>query len=239
MNAAPPSYYAWTWSPVGVVTEYLKPALVVREGVEVELPSLSDRNLRVIQGVTYEEALTSGGAADLTTTLAGRIDHLDYMTLRWPGHYDYVERLLTEIPPGLGRERRLQERMEREVPRVDEDLVILYVAVEGTDRKGLSRRLEHSVHIRPVEVGGVLLRAIQASTAASLAEVTLLIADGRFAGPVLQSQLPAGEFLNGPIVTSVYGRFPFDFRARPLHRTNALPLLFLQPSLTRGDCHES
>ncbi len=30
-NAGPPSYYGWTWSTAGVATEYLEPALVVRE----------------------------------------------------------------------------------------------------------------------------------------------------------------------------------------------------------------
>jgi hypothetical protein len=220
-NAAPPSFYGWTWSPAGVVTEYLEPALVVRDGLQVALPSLSDRGLRVVQGVTYEEALTSGGAADLPAALAGRVEHLDYMTLRWPGHYDYVASVLAETASGPGRMHLLQERMEKDVPRVDEDLVVLYVAVEGVDRRGLCRRLEHAVHIRPVQIGGASLRAIQASTAAGLAEVTRLIAAGRFAGPVLQSQIPAGEFLNGPIVASVYGRFPLGCAAA-VHR-GAMP----------------
>lgn len=208
-HASSPAYYAWTWSPVGVVTEYLEPALVVRDGRQLTLPSLSERNLRVVDGITYEEALTSGGVADLATALVDRVDQLDYMTLRWPGHYDYIDRVLAATPAGVGREHWLRDTMEHDIPHVEDDVVVLYVMVEGLDNRGLKRRLEHAVHLEPVRVRGTQLRAIQAATAASLAEVAKLIAKGELAGPVLQSQIPPSGFLDGATVRSVYGRLSF------------------------------
>ena len=207
-TASPPSFYGWTWSPDGVATEYLESSVVIRNGKRIELPALSDRGRRIIQGIVYEEALTSGGAADLPEALEDRVDDSDYMTLRWPGHYAYVERALAEIPVGVDRVHRLREVMERDVPHVEEDVVVFYAAVEGFDHLGRHRRLERSAHIRPLQVGGVRLRAIQATTAASLAEVTRIMLQGRLRGPVTQSQIPTEEFLNGSIVSSVYG--PFD-----------------------------
>ena len=73
----------------------------------------------VIDGITYEEDLTSGGAADLPAALEGRVRNLDYKTLRYPGHYAWVERT-----PGRGAGREdatgriayLQAKMDGDGP---------------------------------------------------------------------------------------------------------------------------
>jgi hypothetical protein len=71
-------------SPVGVATEYLKDTIVLRDYVKTTLPSLSERANIIIDGITYEEDLTSGGAADLPDALSGKVCSLDYKTLRYP-----------------------------------------------------------------------------------------------------------------------------------------------------------
>ena len=68
--ATSPSFYAYTWSPIGVATEYVKPAVVVRDYEIMEVPSLSDTKRIVIRGKTYEDDFTSGGAADLPSCFA-------------------------------------------------------------------------------------------------------------------------------------------------------------------------
>src|SRR5260370_26323368 len=98
-TARPPHYYGFTWSSIGVATEYVEPATVIRDGKRTTRPSLSDRETILIHRVLYEEALTSGGAADLPQVLAGRVDRLDYQTLRYPGHYPWVRSLLASGPP--------------------------------------------------------------------------------------------------------------------------------------------
>ena len=92
-----PHFYGWTWSPVGVATEYVKPAVAVRNNRTVELPSLSERATLIVDGVTYEEDLTSGGAADLPGALGEKVRNLDYKTLRFPGHYSWVDGLLLSL----------------------------------------------------------------------------------------------------------------------------------------------
>lgn len=60
-----PHYYAFTWSPVGVATEYNNDAYVLRNGRITTVPALSGTTSRIIDGISYEEDYTSGGAADL------------------------------------------------------------------------------------------------------------------------------------------------------------------------------
>ncbi|HTQ80405.1 MAG TPA: saccharopine dehydrogenase NADP-binding domain-containing protein, partial [Thermoanaerobaculia bacterium] len=57
--AHPPHYYGFTWSSIGVATEYIEPATVIRDFVRTTRPSLSDLAPIVIKGIHYEEALTS------------------------------------------------------------------------------------------------------------------------------------------------------------------------------------
>jgi saccharopine dehydrogenase-like NADP-dependent oxidoreductase len=203
--AAPPHYYGWTWSTVGVATEYVRPALAVRGGRKVELPSLTERQQLLIEGQIFEEALTSGGAADLPDALSGRVQELDYKTLRYPGHYEWVEAQLREISAGPKREAELQERMENVIPHCEDDLVVIYADVEGRDRHGRLRLLREALFCPAIDVAGQRLRAIQSTTAAGVAEVLRLIFERGLFGPLLQSQVPAQEFLDGPFTRLAFG----------------------------------
>ena len=72
-HAVSPHFYGFTWSPVGVATEYLKDCMAIRDGEKVLLPALSEVETIIIDDVTYEDNLTSGGAADLPEAFAGKI----------------------------------------------------------------------------------------------------------------------------------------------------------------------
>lgn len=205
-NAHPPHYYGFTWSSIGVATEYVKPATVIRDGRRTERPSLADRALLVIRGVTYEEALTSGGAADLPQELEGRVRHLDYKTLRYPGHYAWVEDLLAKAPPDADPAEYLHREMEAVVPFVEDDRVVLYASVEGRDARGALHRIEDTRVVHPFQVGARTLKAIQATTSAALAESARLLLTRNHQGVCLQSQIDPTDFLAGPFVTAVYDR---------------------------------
>jgi saccharopine dehydrogenase-like NADP-dependent oxidoreductase len=203
-TAHPPHYYGFTWSAIGVATEYVEPATVLRDFHKTTLPSLSGREPIVIDGVTYEEALTSGGAADLPTVLEGKARNLDYKTLRYPGHYAWVLGLLEQAPAGIEPAEFLQHRMEQCIPFVDDDLVVIYAAVEGRAADGSLRRLEAHRHIRPCRIGARTLKAIQATTAGALAESARLLLGGGHRGLCLQSQIDPARFMAGPFVSTIY-----------------------------------
>lgn len=204
-HSTPPHYYGWTWSPVGVATEYIEDAHVVRDGESVSLPSLSERARLLVDGIWLEEDLTSGGAADLPDALAGRVRELDYKTLRFPGHYDWVDAQLAELPTGEDRAALLQERMQIAIPHCEDDQVVIYAEVEGRDERGELRAKRASLVVPPLELGGRHLRAIQSTTAAGVAEVLRLIFERGLSGPLLQSEVPTTEYLGGPFVTRAFG----------------------------------
>ncbi len=205
-TSRPPHYYGFTWSPSGVATEYVKPATVLRDGRRTTRPSLSERCTVVIDGVTYEEDLTSGGAADLPAALEGKVRHLDYKTLRYPGHYAWIEGLLAAAPEGEDPIDYLQGCMEASVPFLEDDLVVVYAGVEGRGAGGARHRLERYLLIRPSRVGARTLKAIQSTTTAGLAESARFLLTEEPQGVVLQSQIDPAHFMAGPFVSAIYHR---------------------------------
>ena len=205
-HARPPHYYGFTWSSIGVATEYVEPATVVRDFQRCQRPSLSERALVLIDGIAYEEDLTSGGAADLPVALDGKVRHLDYKTLRYPGHYAWVDGLLARIPEGEDRPEHLLRKMEEAVPFMDDDVVVLYAAVEGRGADGVLRRLERSRSIRSRRIGARNLKAIQSTTTAGLAESARLLLTDSIQGVCLQSQIDPDPFMAGPFVAEIYHR---------------------------------
>jgi saccharopine dehydrogenase-like NADP-dependent oxidoreductase len=204
--ALAPHYYGWTWSPVGVATEYVKPAWAVRDFKLTEVPALTARELVLIDGVVYEEALTSGGAADLPQALAGRARQLDYKTLRYPGHYAWVDAQLRDLPEGPKRAAGLQQRMEAAIPHCEDDVVVIYASVRGLDQRGHMRQLDQALRVGPYRLEGLRLRAIQSTTAGALAQVALMLLGTVHRGPMSQSQIDPQAFLNGQIVKPIYAQ---------------------------------
>ena len=202
-----PHFYGWTWSPVGVATEYVKDAIAVRDFKTVHLPSLSERVSLVVDGLTLEEDLTSGGAADMPEALAGKVRDLDYKTLRHPGHYAWVEGVLAGIPEGPERPALLQSAMEEAIPRCEDDQVIVTAELQGRGANG-ALMVKKAVRTVPsLNVAGRRLRAIQSTTAAGVAEVLRILLEDGLKGPILQSQIPAQRYLAGPFVQRAYGNF--------------------------------
>ncbi|MCW5959687.1 MAG: saccharopine dehydrogenase NADP-binding domain-containing protein [Pyrinomonadaceae bacterium] len=199
-----PHFYGFTWSPIGVATEYVKTARVVRDHKQVELPALSERERIIINGYVYEADLTSGGAANLPEFLSGRTKDLDYKTLRHVGHYKWVEGLITKLNFDENLPQNLEDVMLEKVPSVDDDFVIVHSSVEGFDAKGRRRLIEKAFHIKPLEINGKHLRAIQTTTAAPLVECADMLATNKFKGVILQSDIDPETFLTGNFVSRVY-----------------------------------
>lgn len=168
--------YAFNWSPEGVVNEYLNDCEVVRGGRRQLVPALTGNERVIIGGIELEAALTSGGLGTMCRTYEGRLQRLDYKTLRYPGHFDQMRFLFEEL--GLGDQRDLAGRLLRNaLPAVDEDVVYLHAAVESI-RDGFPYREEFVRAYRPLEIGGRTWRAISWTTACSAVAVMELVADG-------------------------------------------------------------
>lgn len=207
--ASSPAFYAFTWSPVGVSAEYLNDSEVLRDSRCVRVPALSQREQLLIDGEWYEADLTSGGAADLPEYFEHKIQTLDYKSLRYPGHFDWAKKIVEETPgvsPAV-----LTGRFMTEVPFHDEDRILLYVSVAGSGEDKRKYEMVRHREILPLHKNQIRLSAIQRTTAASLAQTAELLLKGKISGPLLQSQYPLDEFLNGSFIRDHYGDVTHDF----------------------------
>lgn len=203
-HAHAPHFYGFTWSPIGVATEYVKTARVVRNYERILLPALSEREKIIINGYEYEADLTSGGAANLPKFFNGKAKNLDYKTLRHPGHYEWVEELIRKIPFDENLPQNLEDAMLENVPSVEDDFVIVHASVDGIDNDGRRRMVEKAFHIKPLEINGHYLRAIQTTTAAPLVECADMLATNKHKGVILQTDIEPDEFLRGNFVSQIY-----------------------------------
>jgi saccharopine dehydrogenase-like NADP-dependent oxidoreductase len=203
-HAHEPHFYGFTWSPIGVATEYVKNSRVIRNYKITERAALSSRETIVIGARTYEADLTSGGAADLPDFFEGKARNLDYKTLRYVGHYDWVERVVRKLPKDENLPGKLQDVMLEAIPSVEDDLVLVHASVDGFDAGGRRRMIEKAFYVEPLEIKGKSLRAIQATTAAPLCESAMMLLEGNLKGVVLQSQIEPQEFLKGRFISEVY-----------------------------------
>jgi len=203
-HAHEPHFYGFTWSPIGVATEYVKDSRVIRDYKITERPALSARERIVIGARTYEADLTSGGAADLPDYFAGKAKNLDYKTLRYVGHYEWVESQVKKLTKDENLPNRLQEVMLKAIPSVEDDLVLVHASVDGFDAKNRRRMIEKAFYVLPLEINGKTLRAIQTTTAAPLCQSAMMLLKGDLKGVVLQSQINPKDFMKGTFVSKVY-----------------------------------
>jgi len=199
-----PAHYAFVWSPMGVSTEYLNDCEVVDQGQKITKSSLSEREQITINGIPYEADLTSGGAADLPTFFNGKVQQLNYKTLRYPGHFEYIQKLKNELGDDLNQKTLLQ-RMLQDIPFHNSDKVLIYCSVSGKDHQQKRFEKIRFGEILPIQMNDVRLMAIQRTTASSLAQTAILLLSNRFRGILTQSKYPVDEFLNGIFIQKHYG----------------------------------
>jgi saccharopine dehydrogenase-like NADP-dependent oxidoreductase len=166
--------YSFTWSPAGVINEYLNDAEVIHNGVRKMVPSLDGIEHINIEGQEFEAFSTSGGLGTLCETLEGKVDTLNYKTIRYPGHARLMRFLLYELI--LKDQRELTEKILTEAkPPVREDVVYVYAVVEGWKGEELAREEFYQAY-HPITINGKEWRAISWTTAASVAAVVEMVA---------------------------------------------------------------
>ena len=166
--------YSFTWSPTGVINEYLNDAEAIHNGIRKNVPSLEGFEYMNIEGQEYEAFTTSGGLGTMCSTFEGKVDTLNYKTIRYPGHGKLMRFLMYEL---VMKEdlKQLEKILTTAKPPVEEDLVHVYAIVEGII-EGEMQRKEFFQTYFPIEIHGKIWRAISWTTAASLAAVVEMVA---------------------------------------------------------------
>ncbi|MCV7193966.1 saccharopine dehydrogenase family protein [Mycolicibacterium brumae] len=172
--------YAFNWSAAGVINEYINDAEVVRNGNPQMVPAMTETERVVIGGVELEASLTSGGLGTMCQTYAGKLERLDYKTLRYPGHFAQMRFLFDELRLRNRREL-VNEILVDAKPPVNDDIVYLHASVEGV-KDGKPFRENYVRGYLPADIGGHRWRAISWTTAASAVAVVELVDSGRLPG---------------------------------------------------------
>ena len=187
--------YAFNWSPEGVVNEYLNDCEVIEEGQHKWVSPMEWVETVYVGGVKLEAFTTSGGLGTMCETYLGKVENLDYKTMRYPGHVKLMNFFFHEL---LMREKRelAGEILTRAKPPVDDDVVHLHVAAEGLKDGNLMRQ-EFVRSYYPLEISGETWRAIAWTTSASACAVIEMVRDGTLPsqGFIKQEKIPLDVFL--------------------------------------------
>ena len=187
--------YAFNWSPEGVVNEYLNDCEVIEDGVLKTVSAMEWLETIYVGGVRLEAFTTSGGLGTMCETFAGRVENLDYKSLRYPGHASLMNFFFHEL---LMREDRAAagKILTNAKPPVDDDVVYVHAAAEGW-KDGLLGRREFVRAYHPLEIMGRARTAIAWTTAASVCAVIEMARSGGLPGKgfLKQETIPFDGFL--------------------------------------------
>ncbi|MFA6212955.1 MAG: saccharopine dehydrogenase C-terminal domain-containing protein [Candidatus Obscuribacterales bacterium] len=139
--------YCQVFSIDGLINEYNEDCTVLRDGKIFSVPSLSDNESIEFPRPfgTMEAFNTSGGISTLPQSYLGRVQHLDYKTIRYPGHCDAIHMLKelgmmskepveTASGPVVPRDL-LFKLLSDKLPKDEPDVVLVRVMVSGLKDK--------------------------------------------------------------------------------------------------------
>ncbi|HEX6765202.1 MAG TPA: saccharopine dehydrogenase NADP-binding domain-containing protein [Polyangiaceae bacterium] len=187
--------YNLTWSTDGLINEYCNPCEAIHEGVRRDMLPLEGLEHFSLDGVRYEAFNTSGGLGSLCETFDGRLRELNYKTIRYLGHRDYMAFLLHELR--MSEQRPLLKRiLEEAIPVTFQDVVVVFCTVSGW-RAGQLVQMSDARKIYNATVHGQNWSAIQITTAAGVCVMVDLYFSGALGatGVVRQEQVGLEAFL--------------------------------------------
>jgi saccharopine dehydrogenase-like NADP-dependent oxidoreductase len=169
--------YNLTWSTDGLINEYIQPCEAVVDGKVAVVPALEGLEHMMIEGIEFEAFNTSGGLGTFALTLEGKVKHLSYKTMRYPGHNAILKLLLWDL--GFREHRdELKKAFERALPTTKQDIVAIFVSAAGhADGRFIERT--YAKIVRHKEIGGHHWTAIQITTACGVAAVLDLLHEGK------------------------------------------------------------
>ncbi len=187
--------YNLTWSVDGLINEYCHPCEAIRDGNVIEVLPLEGLEHFTLDGSEYEAFNTSGGLGTLCDTLKGRVQTLDYKTVRYPGHCDIMKMLLQELGMKSDQEN-LKAILRRSIPLTMQDVVLVFVTVSGEcEGKFVQEVFARKIFADRSESNP--MSAIQITTAAAICAAVDLFGEGKLPqqGFIRQEQVALPDLL--------------------------------------------
>jgi saccharopine dehydrogenase-like NADP-dependent oxidoreductase len=187
--------YSLTWSTDGLINEYGNPCQAVENGESVVLMPLEGLEEIKVDGLTYEAFNTSGGIGSLVQTYFGKVKHLSYKTIRYPGHCAKISFLMNDLKLNEDRDT-LKRIFEHAIPKTYQDVVLVYVSVTGMqDEQFIEENYVKKFY--PKRMNGHRWSAIQLTTASGICGVVDIVLNNtqKYSGFVCQEQFSLDELL--------------------------------------------
>jgi lysine 6-dehydrogenase len=142
----PPLNYQLVFSTEGLINEYWEPVVILEGGQPKTVNPMTALEQLEFDGIGELEAFyTSGGTSTLPQTYKGKVDFLDYKTIRYPGHCHLFKAMLdiglgsrstvnigdVDVEPREVFKRVLEKKLNYNEP----DLVLVRVTLEGVKGK--------------------------------------------------------------------------------------------------------
>jgi saccharopine dehydrogenase-like NADP-dependent oxidoreductase len=181
----------------GLVNEYIRPCNIKANGHITQVPALSVRSDVYIDGTLYEMAYTSGGVGSLIHDLKN-VPNVRYATIRYPGHYDWVDRIVAE---NRGQFDAIRKIFVETFPYTTDDVIVTYAEARGYDKSG--KHVMNTFSDKFYGVDG--LTAIQSTTAAGGVAMLELMTAGVVGGIVTHTSVSLAQFKD----TRAYRKYYF------------------------------
>jgi saccharopine dehydrogenase-like NADP-dependent oxidoreductase len=197
-------HYVITWSIEGLINQYGNDCQSIEQRKIITAKPLEDREELEIDGMLYEAFNTSGGLGNLVELCKGKVNHLSYKTIRYPGHCEKMRFLMNDLK--LNDDRPTLKRiLENALPESDQDVVILDVSVQGK-RDGHLKERNIVKKYYPSDIAGKMYSALQTITAASACAVIDVVSQQakKFQGLVYQEAIPLSEIRKGPFAQYLF-----------------------------------
>lgn len=192
----PPLNYQMVFSAEGLINEYWEPCIILENGKKRTLNPMTEVESLEFDGIGAMEAFyTSGGTSTLPDTYNGKIDFLDYKTIRYPGH---CERFRPMLEIGLASRQKIEVDGQRVEPRAllkavldktlsygEPDMVLVRVMLEGK-KDGQNKSVVYEIIDRQDSKTG--LTAMMRTTAFPAAIIAWMAASKQIAQPGCQPQ---------------------------------------------------
>ncbi len=182
-----PLNYQMLFSAEGLINEYWEPCVILENGKKKIANPMTGVETLEFDGIGELEAFyTSGGTSTLPDTYAGKIDSLDYKTIRYPGHCALFKAML-EI--GLASRQPINIDGQMVEPRAvlkavldknltfgDPDMALVRLTFEG-EKDGKDKRCIYEIVDRQDSKTG--LTAMMRTTAFPASIIAWMAASGQ------------------------------------------------------------
>lgn len=187
--------YAGNWSLEGLIHEYIAECDIIMDGKRQKIPALRLEETLRIHGIEYQAFTTSGGLGTMTETFEGRVEELNYKSIRYPGHLAGMRMLIEELRFKDDADT-LVKFVANALPPDDQDRVLVHASVQGKIGGKLQTK-EVVADYLPLVISGKTRTAIAWTTAASIVAVVEMVSDGTLPqqGFVKQEDIPLAAFL--------------------------------------------